>query len=98
HAVGKCRGLFAMEVSSQPMPDRLVQENARPPRAQDHCHRPGGGVSGAQIEDRLPRRLLGVVFPSTFLKEESELGAAATAIRPHLPLALFLRNAGDLQT
>ena len=79
------------------MADRLVQQNPRPASSQHDRHDSGRSVHGAEIEDRLPGCFPSVVTVAVPLTVKGEADTASSTERPDLAVAMFLRNAGDLE-
>jgi len=59
--------------------DGLVQQYARPSRAEDDFHFSGGGCDGAELEDGLTRSVFGKVLGRFFCLEEIDLDTPAAA-------------------
>src|SRR5215472_19116737 len=70
------------------MPDRLVQEDARPSRPQHHDHRSGGRFASMQVEQRLIDCLRCVILKPLFV-EETVIEAAPATDHPLLPPAIL---------
>src|SRR3989442_266157 len=87
HAPGESRSALAVEVALETVPDGLVQENARPARAEHDRHRAGRRVDRAELEHGLARRLRSESAPAAFLEEEIEGHAPTATGRPELTLA-----------
>src|SRR5262249_51239331 len=59
-ATGKGRAALAVEVALETVPDGLVQQHARPARAEHDGHRAGGRCLRLEVDPRLLHRLLDV--------------------------------------
>src|SRR5207245_4659812 len=97
HPSGEGRGPLAIEVALEAVPDRLVQENARPAGPEHDGHLSRGRVHRGELERRLARRLGGEPAPPALFQEKVEGHAAAAAVRADLPLATVLRDRRDAQ-
>src|SRR5439155_15572957 len=72
--------LLAVEIALKPMADGLVQQNARPARAQDHIHLAGGGGLCFERDDALAHRFAHRVLPATFIDIDGIRAAAADTV------------------
>ena len=79
------------------MTDRLVEQNPRPPRSQDHIHHAGRGRRGLEVEKRLPHRLAGIALIIFFPGKKIELYPPATAVTADLAVPLLFDNAGNIE-
>ena len=80
------------------MPDRLMEQDARPARPQHHFHFTGRSFHRAQLYDRLASRLAREVLGSFLFQEESQLDAPAASTKAPLHPAVFFRQAKDAET
>ena len=79
------------------MPHRLVEEDARPARAQHHRELARGRLDGVELDHGLAHGLGRVVAPALVLEEEVEGDATAAAIAAHLALAVLFHDHGDVE-
>ena len=97
HHLRERRRLLAIEVRLQPVPDRLMQQHARPSRSEHHFHLARRSIDRIQLNDRLPRRFDREVFRSLLRQEEVERHASAAARSPARRLVARLRQAEHVQ-
>ncbi len=89
HEAGEGRGLLAVEVAFEPMPDRFVQHHARPTGAEHHIHFAGWRRDRGQVGERLAHRLLNGILPALGRDEAPEALTPAVAIAAgFLPVTL----------
>src|ERR1700741_2876304 len=94
---GEGGGLLAVEVALEPVPHRLVEEDARPARPQHHRHLAGGGVRGPELHERLAHRLRGEALPAVLFQEEVEAHPAAASVASDLALRAALHDDRDVE-
>jgi hypothetical protein len=78
HAAGVDARLLLHGVRLEPVPDRLVEEDAAEAVPDDDRHAPGGSVDGVECCDRLARRGLGELLGA--LRDALEAGVAAAGL------------------
>ena len=78
------------------MADRLVEQDARPARAEHDRHRAGGGVDRVEVGERLAGGLAREAFGAA-VGERRERQPSAAAVGALLAVRAALRNAGDGQ-
>jgi hypothetical protein len=88
-APGERARALAIEVAFEAVPDRLVQEDARPAVTQHNGGVAGGRVTRAEIEQRLIDRTMRVVG-GELVGEHAVVGAPATTGGALLPSAVLL--------
>ena len=93
---GECRSLLAVEVGFQSVTHGLVQQHARPSRAEHNFHLAGGSFASVELQDRLPRGFFGEEFRSLLAEEEVESYASAAARRSARGVSFSLRDARDV--
>ena len=93
---GECRGLLAVEVAFQSVPDRFVQQDAGPSRTEHDRHGPGGGGDGVEVHQRLPRRFAREPLGAA-VAQQSEREPPAAAVLPLTALTIAFGDAGDAQ-
>ena len=84
HQAGEGAFLLAVEVALEAVADRLVEEDARPARAEHHVEGPGGRRHRREIDQRLAERLVDGGVPHVLGDEALEALAAAHAMRAGL--------------
>ena len=77
HQAAKSAGLLAVEIAFQPVPDRLVQQDARPARPQHHVHLARRRRHRFEQRETLAQRLAHQVLPLVLFQELAVAGAPA---------------------
>src|SRR5947208_14696853 len=93
HKVGNSH---AVEVALETVADGLVQEDARPARAEDDRHRARRRVRGGEVGERLPARLAREALGAA-VEQGVERVAPAASVAALLAPTAALRDAGDAQ-
>src|SRR5690606_14282412 len=79
------------------VPDRFMQDDARPAGAEDDIHLAGRCIDGVEIDNRLARRLVNGRLPSRFLKIEAVARAPAGAVGARLAPSVLLDDNRDVE-
>ena len=97
-ATGERAGALAVEVALETMPNRFVQQHARPAWAKHDGHRPGRGIHRLQVQQRGPHRFLGIVFRAGRVEQPSAVDATAATGETALAPAVALGNHRYVET
>src|SRR6266403_1364111 len=97
-AAGECGGALAVEVSLEPVPDRLVQQDSRPARTQHHRHGAGWRRPRLEVDERLAHRFARQSERPLARDELGErIAAAGAGVALFAPAALFHQHR-DVET
>src|SRR5690606_8239314 len=95
---GEHRAALAVEVALEAMTDRLVQQHARPARAQHDIHLAGRAVDRLQIDQGLTQGFIDLRLPALGRDPDLEAGPPAGAGRGALAAAVLLDGDRDVQS
>jgi len=96
HQAGERRGLLAIEITFQPVPDGFVQHHAGPAGAEHHVELARRRRRGFEIDQRLTHRILDRTLPGPGFDETLIALAPAIAVAAaFLPVA-FARHHRDV--
>src|SRR5208337_4234687 len=88
---------FAVEIRLEPVPDGLVQQDARPAWSQHHFHFTGRRLAGRELNDGLPRRLAAKILRRMLAAEEFQTHPTPAPTRPRLQIAFLFGDTKDSQ-
>src|SRR5262249_54175710 len=97
HQVAEGRYFLPVEVAFEAVADRLVEENARPTRAEDHGQRARGRGHRVEAQDRLPGSLAGERPPAVVVEQKVKLYTPAAAVTALLACRPLGGDTSDLQ-
>jgi hypothetical protein len=86
---GEGRGLFAVEIAFEPVPDRLVQHDPGPARPEYDRHLARRGGHRAEIDQRLAQRLVDLRSPMGRVEVIFVADAPAGTVRARLHPVAF---------
>src|SRR5690606_17189302 len=97
HQVREYGGFLAVEIAFKAVPDRFMQDDARPARAENDIHLAGRRIDGVEVDNRLARRLVNGRLPGRFLKIEGVARAPAGAVGARLAPSVLLDDNRDVE-
>ena len=92
------RRSLAVEIALEAMPDRLMQQDARPTRTEHDRHRARRRRRSVEVHERAAHRLMHQLFPTLVFDEPRETVATAAAAIALLPTAVVFDDHRHIQT